>query len=264
MPFSRVKSSTRTLDILELLAEHSDGCSLTDIGRELQIPFSSLHHLLSTMAERGYLIRNPRDNTYHLGQKIVDLHQAYLASGDLVHIAQPIMDRLRNLTGETSSLGVLQGNKVVFIHKRLAGGGLGILDPVGTRKIAHATATGKAILSFLSDDELDALYPEEQLPTSTSSTINTKTQLKRILAEIRRTGYACEDEESKAGVWAVAACIFNYDSNPIAALSVVGPVRAIAPENKSGWPSLVANAAAEISYSLGYSPNSGRRRNDAE
>lgn len=254
MPYSRVKSSIRTLDILELLSNHSEGYSITEIGRELQIPISSLYHLVSTMTDRGYLYHNQRENTYLLGKKIVDLHQAYLANSDLINIAQPVMDSVRNLTGETCSLGVLQGNKIVYIHKRLVGGGPGILDQIGTRKLAHATAAGKVILAYLGDEDLEVLFPEEQLPTSTPNTINNRNQLKQILVEIRNLGFACEDEESKLGVWAIAAPIFNLDRIPIAAISIVGPARDIANENKARWPSILISAATEISYRLGYIP----------
>jgi DNA-binding IclR family transcriptional regulator len=259
---NHVKSSVRTLDILEVLAGNPEGITLSEISRKLTIPPSSMYHLLNTMMDREYIIRDPRDSTFYLGKKIVFLYEAYLFNSDLIRIARPVMDRLYEITGETSSLGVLQGNKVVFIHKRLVSSSLGILDPLGTRKLAHATASGKAMLAFLPQAELDALYPDEQLPVSTQNTICTREQLRQVLSDIKRCGYAYEDEESKLGVWAVAACIIDHSNTPIAALSVVGPSLAISTENKQKWSTNLVEAATEISYRLGYSPNTALRRGD--
>ncbi len=245
-----VKSAARALDIFELLANFSDGLSLTDIGNSLHIPLSSLHGLVNTLLSRGYLIRTEGTMIYRLGPGLVKIASSYMAQTDLVSIADPVMERLRRITCETTSLSVLQGDMIVFIHKRPAEGVVQVVNPVGTRRHAHATGSGKIMLAFLPPEDIDRIYPEEDLPAMTPNTIRTKTALKAALAEAREKQYANDNEESEAGVWAVAGCIRNTEGRPIASLSIVAPFYRIQTKDYTNWYQLVRDGAAEASALL--------------
>ncbi len=247
-----VKSSARTLDILELVAEHGDGLLLTDFRQRLGIPVSSLHGLLSTMVQRGYLTREDASGLYRLGPMTLRLVAAYESHIDLVAMADPIMDEIRGLTQETTSLTVLHRDFIVFIHKRAVDGAVQVVNPIGTVLPAHATGSGKVMLALLSEHELDQLYPREELQRLTPNTILTRADLNRELARVRRQGYAFDDEESAVGVWAVAACIRNAQGHPVAALSIVAPVFHVQNQDTRAWPSYVIESAAKISASLGF------------
>jgi DNA-binding IclR family transcriptional regulator len=247
-----VKSSMRTLDILELLAEHPDGLSFTEICNLLEMPLSSSHNLITTLTYRGYLVRTNRGSTLQLGPKLAQLNVAYHANNNLILLADSQMEKLRDVTGETTSLVVLQGARIVFIHKRPCTGNLQVINPVGTRLYAHSTGSGKTILANLPESEIDLLYPGEELPGFTPHTITIKTRLKEELATIREQGYAFDHQESEEGVWAVASCIWNQEGQPFAALSIVAPNARISHKDISSWPDLVSDCAAKISFQLGY------------
>jgi DNA-binding IclR family transcriptional regulator len=108
------------------------------------------------------------------------------------------------------------------------------------------------MLAYLDDDELDGIFPDEDLPVITPKTTSKKAQLRKSLSQIRKQNYAYDNEESALGVWAVASCIRDDTGRPIAALSIVGPASRIAAKDNSLWYQLVRNGAAEISSSLGY------------
>ena len=250
-----VKSAMRTLDILELLAEYPDGLSFMEISRYLKMPVSSLYNLVTTLTYRGYLMRTNRGTLLHLGPKLAQLNIAYLANVNLILLADTQMEKLRNETGETTSLAVLQGTKIVVIHKRPGKGILQVINPVGTRLNAHSTGSGKTILAYLKEEEIDELYPDETLPAFSPNTITSKTLLKEELAKIRQKGYAFDNQESEEGVWAVASCIWNQDGLPFASLSIVAPITRINHDDTSHWYNLVKDCAEEISSQLGFQGN---------
>lgn len=247
-----VKSAARTLEILSLLAEQPDGMTMTAIGNTLKIPLSSIHALIGTLVQMDFVLRDENSFHYRLGPKILRLASSYRAQVDLITLADTVMDRLRRDVGETISLTVLQGQMIMFIHKKSAEGAVKVVNPVGTRLYAHASGSGKVMLAYLEEGELERIFPEEQLPEVTSTTIKKKSLLKKHLAEVRTQNYAFDNEESAIGVWAVASCVRDEAGRPIAAISIVGPTSRIASKDVSSWHHIVRQAASEISSSLGF------------
>jgi IclR family acetate operon transcriptional repressor len=249
-----VKSTARSLDILDYLAHRQDRTTLTDIHLQLRIPISSLHNIITTMVHKGYLSRDENTLSYSLGPKIGQLASRYYDQVDLIQLADPYMSRLARLTGETASLTVLRGNLVVFVHKVVGEGVRQIVNPVGTTLAAHATGSGKVMLAYLPEGELNRLYPHDQLEVFAPNTISSKRELRDELVKIAIDGYAFDDEESTPGIWAVAGCIRDRHGLPVAAISIAGLVGHIKMRNYLEWPQPVQEMTAEISTALGYRP----------
>lgn len=247
-----VKSAARALDILELLVQFPGGLTLTGVGEHLDIPLSSLHNLMNTLLSRGYLTRDERASVYRLSSKLVQLAAAHHSQHDLVSVAEPVMDTVSKASEESTSLAVLQDNAVVFIHKRAANNFVQVVNPVGTRILAHATGLGKVLLANFDDGELDQLYPDEELPALTPATISRRSKLKEVLKRVREQGYAIDNAESSEGVWAVAAAIHSRSRTPIAALSVAAPLYRVTDEKRKEWCRLVREGADEISRMMGF------------
>ena len=246
-----VKSAARVLDILELLTKLRRGLSLTEIGRDLAIPLSSLHSLMNTLMVKGYIVRDDASSVYQVSSKLTQLATSH-AQRDLVDIADPVMIELGHLTGETTSLAILQDNVIVFIHKRSSRDLLQFVNPVGTRLPAHATGLGKAMLAYLPDEDIDRLYPYEQLEKLTPATISSRTELKRTLQKARLHEYAFDDRESHEGVWAVASAIRNRAGYPVAAISVVAPCSRVEGKDVADWCEATASGAQKVSQILGF------------
>lgn len=247
-----VKSAARTLDILDFLAEHPGGATLTDIQVHFKIPFSSLYNILTTLVLKGYLVRNEQTMLYHLGHKVGQLASSYYEQVDLIQISEPYMKQLSRLTGETTSLTVLRGDLIVFIHKVVGEGVLQIVNPVGTTLAAHATGSGKVMLSCLPESEIDRLYPQEELQVFTPNTVTTRAKLKALLKEAAECGYAYDNEESNMGVWALASPIRDRLNRPVAALSIVGLIGRILQKDHLDWVPHIKRMAMEASRALGY------------
>jgi IclR family KDG regulon transcriptional repressor len=250
-----VKSAARVLDVFEFLSDHPGGSTLTDISKQLQVPVSSMHNLIRTLVKRGYLRRDQLSMIYQLGPKIGQLVGNFVEQVDIIQLANPQMIRLSQLTGETTSLTILRDDEIVFIHKVVGESVVQIVNPVGTTLAAHATGSGKVMLSYLPFEELDHIYPNESLPKLTINTIDNKTKLKIALKETAELGYAFDNEESHNGIWAIAACIRDVRGRPVAALSVVGLVGRVSSKDTRLWPNYIKEMAKEVSAALGYRPS---------
>jgi DNA-binding IclR family transcriptional regulator len=247
-----VKSAARSLDILEFLSNHSGGVTLTELRQHLKIPISSLYNIMMTLVQKGYVVRDELTLMYRLGPKVGQLAASYHNQVDLIQVADPYMNWLNRLTGETTSLTVLRDDVVVFIHKAVSDSNLQVVNPVGTTLAAHATGSGKVMLAYLPEGEFERIYPKEHLQKLTPNTITSKKKLKMLLPEIAANGYAFDNEESTTGIWAVAACIHDRLGSPLAALSVVGLIGRVQNKNYQSWPQQIKETSDEISAALGY------------
>jgi DNA-binding IclR family transcriptional regulator len=247
-----VKSAERTLDILVLLARSPGGLKLRDIAHEMNIPVSSLHALLDTMKNRGFVDREKGSLLYRLSRKVYQIIPPNSAQSedDFYSVALPIMDRVQRVSNETVSLSVRVGDEIVFIGKRSSSSVIQVVNALGSRLPAHATGSGKVMLSYLHEEELDRLYSQDNLPRVTANTITSLKQLKRELARIREQGFAYDNEESIEGVWAVAGCIHDIDDRPVGATSIVVPVFRVTKELSGKWQELIREGAAEITSRL--------------
>jgi DNA-binding IclR family transcriptional regulator len=247
-----VKSAARVLDIFELLRESVKPLTQTEISRKLMIPMSSLHAILRTLTSRRYLEEDRPSRTYRLGPALIGLVVQTQESVDLIGAANGIIEDLCNVTRESVSIGILENRMIIFIHKKVPNQVVQVVNPIGTRHPAHATALGKCILANMNEAELLGLYPLGDLPLSTVHTITKREVLLSTLRRVRAAGCAYDREESSLGVFAVGSPIFDGTGKAIAAVSVAAPSARATKENVRRWRGLVKSAAEKISAQLGY------------
>lgn len=250
---SPVKSADRVIDIFLLLAQSPNGLQLKDISRNLRIPASSLYAILSTMKNRGFVERESGSLLYRLSIKVLEMmprsNPSY-TEDDLVSLALPVMEKIQQASQETVSLSVLVNNEIVFIGKRSGSGVVQVVNALGSRLPAHATGSGKVMMSYLPEQDIDRIFPVEELPRFTDKTITSKRYLKEKLVEIRKLGYAIDHGESVVGVWAVAGCIHSPDGLPVAATSIIVPSFRVSDEQKEIFRDLILGGAAEITSKI--------------
>jgi DNA-binding IclR family transcriptional regulator len=201
--FQPVKSAGRTLEVLEALATTPGQQSLGDLARLLEIPKSSLHGILRTMLQRGWVETDPTGTRFGLGVRALQVGAAYLAADDAVSLLDTVLDELGRQFGETVHLGRLDGPHVVYLAKRESVHPLRLYSAIGRHLPAHATALGKALLAEHPDDTVDRLL-SWPLRRMTRHTIDDPATLHTALAEIRERGYAIDREENTEGIVCVA------------------------------------------------------------
>jgi DNA-binding IclR family transcriptional regulator len=250
-----VKSAMRTLDLLELIVTSKNGLLLSDMSKELRIPLSSMHGLISTLEHKDYLIRDQTSLRYHSGPRFIQLVTSGSTNVDLVAIASAALDRVQNECGEAVTMSVLHGDKIVFISNRPSSSIVQVVNKVGTELPAHATGSGKVMLAHLPPDDVDRIYSDSILPSKTDRTIQERKVLLHALTEVREQGFAYDEGESEEGVWAVAGCVRDSVGMPRAAVSIVVPEVRVKKEMIPKWTKIISDAAMEISRKLGFRPD---------
>lgn len=247
-----VKSAQRALQILELLTQREGPMSFTDVRDALDLPRSSLHGLLTTMSESGWLAYDDTSRTYSLGIRTLEAGNAYTRSLTLPSRAQPRMTAIRDQLHETVQLSVLDGRFNVYVAKVDGLQPLRLASEVGRRLPAHATGLGKAMLAFLSTEELQRRFDGVQLERFTAKTVRDLEELRRVLAKIRSVGYAADNGEYSEGVSCIAVPIRDGSGDVVAAMSVSAPSFRFDRDGRRRALTLLLDASREISRELGY------------
>jgi len=218
-----IYSIDRALQILELFSLEKPEWGVTEIGKTLNIYKSNVHNVLTTLAERGFVIKDSETNRYKLGIKFFELGSIVIKNMNLRKIAYPYIEELSKEFNETVHLGVLDKGRVVSIEREESKQGLYSHVEIGKSAPLHCTAVGKAIMAYLPSDEVNSLIKENGLKKYTDNTITNKEDLIKELEKIQKQGYAIDNMEHEEGVRCVASPIKDYRGEVIASLSISGP-----------------------------------------
>ena len=245
-----LQSVRRALLALELISEHGE-LGVTELGRKLGVHKATASRLIATLAERGFVERDPLTEKFRLGYGLISLAGAAVGGNDLVRAARPILDELAERTTETVNLGVLTGDSVVYVDQITGTRAIVSVSWVGRRTPLHCTSNGKVILAFSTEVERERLL-RAPLTKLTPRTITDVRKLRAQLEEIRVRGYAQTMEELEEGLNAVSAPVRGMSGELVAALSVSGPAFRMRPVDLPRMGKLTAEAARAISRRLGY------------
>jgi IclR family KDG regulon transcriptional repressor len=245
------RSVERALTILHLFILGEAEISLSDISHRVGLHQSTVFRLLATLGAAGFTEQNPNTGRYRLGPAALSLGQAFLRHSDLRQLAEASLAILRDRSGETVHLAILDGTEVLYLEKLPGLHPIGLMSSrVGDRSPAHCTGLGKALLAFEPEAEVRQLA-RDGLRSYTPRTITRISSLLPELATIREKGYAVDDEEHEVGVVCVAAPVFD-SSQVVAAISASGPADRIRQEmDDLELTDQVLSAAVEISARLG-------------
>jgi IclR family acetate operon transcriptional repressor len=217
-----IQSVDRAMRLLEAIAEAGGECSLTELSQRTRLNISTCHHLLSTLVNRGYVAKVPVRRTYALGARILFLSNACLTV-DLPARAAPFIAQINEKTGETVHLAVLQGDAMMKIAKRESRHPVRVdTGTLGKSDAPHATASGKAMLAWLPEDDMRRVLAHG-MARFTPKTITEWPDLLEALRHVRRNGYAMDDEEYQPGVICVGAAIRDHKGAVVGAISASTP-----------------------------------------
>lgn len=247
-----IQSVDRALSLLEALAEAGGEASLTDLSRSTSLNVSTCHHLLSTLVNWGYVAKVPGRRSYALGARVLYLGHACLRQVDLPKRAQVHIDRINEVTGESVHLAVLQSDNIVTVVKREARHAVRVdTGMVGRSDAPHATATGKAMIAWLPEDQIRRMVPLRDMKRFTDKTISDFDALIEELRHVRRNGYAMDREEFQPGVICVGAAIRDHGGAVVGAISASAPAMRVTDEHLALMRQEVIAAANALSADLG-------------
>jgi DNA-binding IclR family transcriptional regulator len=247
----------RGLKLLALFSGEQPEQTLSELARRLGLSRSSVFRVVYTLESMGFLQR--QDNRYRLGPRVLTLGFDYLASQDLVEIARPQLAALRDATGVTAHLGILDRTDVIYVAQAASLRPFASRISVGSRLPAHAMSMGRLLLGGLGDEELTALYAGRALERFTEDTPTTLPTLRERIAIDRERGYVVSRGSFERGIAAVAAPVRDGEGRVVAAINIAGPAAVLDNGALDGvFKDRVIEAAQEISRLLGYRPKQWR------
>lgn len=245
----RSQSTARALSVLNLLETSSDGLGVREIARRLSLGPSIVQRLLATLADFGYVERSP--SGYRIGFRLFQVGRGYLLQNNLHSISLPELRELAERHHVNAYLGVLRGNRVIYLEALQSRGPIAIVSTPGSDAHLHSTGFGKVLLAEQSDADVGRLLGPEPYPALTRKT---KTRLKPLLkdlAEARRAGFAVSDEENIDNVFAAGAVVRDAAGMAVAAISGAVPRNQLGKSDADRLCKLVLGAAERISQRLG-------------
>jgi DNA-binding IclR family transcriptional regulator len=245
-----VQSVDRALLVLEILGKLGSA-GVTEIALELGVHKSTVSRLITVLESRGFVEQLSDRGKYRLGFTIVRLAGSTSARMDLARESQPICDELARQSGETTNIAILDGDRIINIVESHGPAEITLRTWVGQNCPAHATSSGKALLSALSAHDVHALL-STPLPPFTANTITDISRLATELDAVRAAGWASVTEELEVGLNAIGAPVRDSSGAVVAALSVSGPAYRLPPTRFEDVAALTVIAADRISRRLGY------------
>jgi DNA-binding IclR family transcriptional regulator len=253
-----VPALRRGLSVLRLFSRTRRVVTLPEIVRELGVPRATAFRLAHTLEADGYLQRTPHSNSFQLGLNVLSLGFEYLGSLDLLDIARPALEDLRDRLDLSVHMGVRDGTDVVYIVSLPSQHRLRSNVSVGTRSPAHANSIGRATLFDHSLDALRALYRGVRMAPYSEQTPTTVEALYQRLAEERQQGYVSWRSAIIPGIATVSAPIRDAEGRIAAALNISDYESLPIMEEQNGRvKDEVLRTAAIVSQNLGYRPRSG-------
>ncbi len=242
---AHIQSVDRSLAILEHLAKGA--ASVTELADILSIHKSTAFRLLATLEQHGFVSQETERGKYRLGMTLVHLAATVTADLDLVRIARPICERLSESVQETVNLAILEKNEVINIDQVIGSSAVVSMNWIGKRNPLSCTSTGKVLLAFLPDAKQ---FLKRLEPCTPHSVINAEV-LEAQLEDIRERGYGFTVEELELGLNAVAAPIWSFKNEVVAAVCISGPSYRLSTARIPELGELTKQAGLDISKKLG-------------
>ena len=238
--------TTRVLGILAAFSAERPELTLTEIGRRARLPLATTHRLVGELAAWGALERG-ENGRYRIGLRLWEVGALAPRGLGLRESAMPFLEDLYEVTKQNVQLAVLDGTEAVYVERLSGRGAVHVISRVGGRLPLHATGVGLVLLAHSAPDFQEQVIAGP-LKRFTTKTVCQPDELRRMLAEVRRTGVAISDGQIELIALSIAAPVRGKGGDVVAALSVVVP--AMSADARAYVP-VVRAAARGISRALG-------------
>lgn len=223
-----VQSLERGLSVITAFGPDSPQMTLSDVARAAALTRAAARRFLLTLVDLGYVRTDGK--LFELTPRVLDLGYAYLSSISLPGVAEPHLEHLVAETHESSSMSVLDGRDIVYVARVPTSRIMTVAINVGTRFPAYATSMGRVLLAGLPEDKLEAYLAGVHLDQLTERTVTSAEDLRAVLDEVRREGYALVDQELEAGLRSLAVPVRDKRGRVIAAVNISSHVSRLSRE----------------------------------
>jgi DNA-binding IclR family transcriptional regulator len=248
---SRLSSVSAAARVLKCFSETEPEIGISNLAKRLSLAKSTIHRLVTTLSIEGLLEQNPETGRYRLGLNLFVMGTLVRRRLDVSNISQPLLHQLRESTGETIHLAVLNDASIMYLFNLEGSQAIRMRSYIGTLKPAFCTCEGRAIAAFGGNELLNRVL-SEPLIARTSGTLTDPVKLQKALAIVRTTGYAIDDEESEAGMRGIGAPIRDSTGHVVAAVGIGGPSQRLTLKKLRGLAPVLLSTAEAISTQLGF------------
>lgn len=246
-----VRSVNRALSILKCFLVPPHEWGITEISNYVQLSKGTVHLLVKSLEEEGFLEQINRTRKYRLGSIVHDLSLATrVAGGDLRSIAHEFLKQLRYTVSLPCYLSVELGDQVIVIDKVEPTLPFMVIIQVGTALPYHSSAPGKLLLAYAPQERQNAIIHSLSFPTLTPNGITNKAQLKEELLSIVKDGYALDREETLTGLFCIGVPVRNSHGQVVACLSVSALSSSLSKDNYTEFLPPLQDYAERISQKL--------------
>jgi DNA-binding IclR family transcriptional regulator len=250
-----VPALRRAVSILDLVTNSSDAMSAADITRAMSLPKSTAHGLLGVMVELGLLVRK-QDGTFRLGPHPMRWAHGFLSEMDMVSVFRNYFASDTTLSPYTVTLTTLDRHEVVYIDCRNSDQPLGHTFRIGMRLPATFTATGKMLLSEMSEDKLEALFRANFPSPLTSRSVKNLASLRQELADIRRRGFSIDNGQVREGMICIGTALRDHTRCAVAGIAISLLESETTPALIESLGETMRKSAAILSEQLGHNSSS--------
>lgn len=223
-PVAFSQSLERGLTILSSFSQQRPLLGIAELARAVGLSKSTTYRYVATLAKLDWLRQDPDTRKYSLGSRVVDLGFTAISSMEITRVAAPYLQELSDETGCAVSMAVLDGPDIVYIDRRRSGRSVGSgvdLDlRVGSRLPAYCTSMGKVLLASQDPASVRSLLDRTDMARRAPKTITAREELLAVLARVRATGIAINDEELAPGLRSLAGPIRDQSGTVVAAVNI--------------------------------------------
>ncbi|WP_018651238.1 IclR family transcriptional regulator [Actinobacillus capsulatus] len=213
----------RGLKLLELLSQYPNGCPLAHLSELAQLNKSTVHRLLQSLQQEGFVRPAPTTGSYRLTTKCLAIGQRALSSLNILHIAAPHLEAFNLKLGETVNFAMREGNHAILIYKlEPTTGMMKTRAYIGQRLQLYCSGIGKLFLAYDKPEYIPQYWQQKHdvIRQLTANTITTIPEMEAELAKIRQQQFAMDDEENELGVSCIACPIFDNQGKVNYAVSI--------------------------------------------
>jgi DNA-binding IclR family transcriptional regulator len=250
-----LESPKKILEMVDYIVKNPTKVTVGEIAKRFGMSSSNAYKYMKILEDYGIVIKNP-DKSYIPGFKLVEYGSIILKRINLRDIAHSHLVELMVKTNQTVHLVLKEGIWGIYIEKMESAESLPMISKIGMRMPLYSTGFGKAILAFLSEEELEEYLKKVKLEKRTKNTITERNEFLKELSKIRARGYSIDNEENEYGIKCIGAPVFNHEGKPIAAVSVSGSANKITDDWIKENSKHVMECARKISEKLGYAKSS--------
>lgn len=250
----RVRAVDHAIDVLEAMARATGPIGVSDLARRTGLSKATVHHLLGTLEQRRFVMRDAEAARFRLGWALYELGTNVVRNVDLSRVARPHLDRLAVQTGESVLLGILDEDSVLYLDRGEPPNRLQMMANAGRRGPLHATASGKLLLALAAGPELFERILRGPLRRYTETTITDPVRLRHELAEIRQRSYATCWQEREIGLCSLTVALRDHTGTVIGSLTVAGPATRLTTRTLNAYLMPLHMARQNIERQLGAPP----------